>query len=77
MNFLQAALFQWLNPKAWVVAVGGVATYTTANGVFAQAFVLAIIFLIVTLPSLAFWTFTGSALRVCCGVTARYAYSIS
>lgn len=59
MNFLQAALFQWLNPKAWVVAVGGVATYTTANGVFAQAFVLAIIFLIVTLPSLAFWTFTG------------------
>ena len=28
MTFLQAAAFQWVNPKAWVMAVGIIATYT-------------------------------------------------
>src|SRR5262245_30490319 len=28
MTFLQAALFQWLNPKGWMSAIGAVATYT-------------------------------------------------
>jgi threonine/homoserine/homoserine lactone efflux protein len=27
-TFLQAAAFQWVNPKAWVMAVGAIATYT-------------------------------------------------
>ncbi|WP_163280031.1 LysE family translocator, partial [Klebsiella aerogenes] len=28
MSFLQAAAFQWVNPKAWIMAIGAVATYT-------------------------------------------------
>lgn len=59
LNFLQAALFQWLNPKAWVITLSAVATYTTASGVFAEASVLAVMFLVVTVPSLAFWTLMG------------------
>ena len=61
LSFLQAALFQWVNPKAWIVAVGGVATYTSAAGatLFAQAAVLALIFLAVTVPVVVFWTMTG------------------
>src|SRR3546814_9687678 len=31
-SFLQAALFQWVNPKAWVIALSAVATYTSAEG---------------------------------------------
>jgi threonine/homoserine/homoserine lactone efflux protein len=27
MTFLQAALFQWVNPKAWIMAVGAVSAY--------------------------------------------------
>ena len=58
-------MFQWLNPKAWVIALGGVATYTTASGVFAQASMLAILFLFVTVPTLSFWTLMGvSAARL-------------
>ena len=61
LSFLQAALFQWVNPKAWVIALGSVATYTNADGraVIVQAAVLGAIFLVVTLPTTAFWTMTG------------------
>lgn len=60
-SFMQAALFQWVNPKAWMIALGAVAAYTTAagSGLVAQAAVLALIFLIVTLPVVAFWTLVG------------------
>ena len=61
LSFVQAALFQWVNPKAWVIALGAVAAYTTAagSGLVAQAAVLASIFLLVTLPTVALWTLVG------------------
>jgi threonine/homoserine/homoserine lactone efflux protein len=61
MSFLQAALFQWMNPKAWVIALGAVVTYTTASGaaLVVQAVVLAAIFALVILPSTALWTAAG------------------
>ncbi|WP_137390067.1 LysE family translocator [Rhodoligotrophos defluvii] len=61
LSFLQAALFQWVNPKAWVVSLSAIATFTSADGpaITLQAFVLALIFCLVTVPSLAFWTLTG------------------
>jgi threonine/homoserine/homoserine lactone efflux protein len=55
-SFFEAALFQWVNPKAWIIALSAVATYTTAPG---EAAVLAAIFLAVTLPVLAGWTLIG------------------
>jgi threonine/homoserine/homoserine lactone efflux protein len=61
LSFLQAALFQWVNPKAWVIAVGAVAAYTTATGaaLIAQSGLIAVIFFAVTLPSVAGWTLLG------------------
>ena len=61
LGFLQAALFQWINPKAWIVAMSGIATYTGAAGtaLFAQALALALIFLAVSVPTVMFWTMTG------------------
>ena len=32
LTCLQAAAFQWINPKAWMMAVGAISAYTTANG---------------------------------------------
>jgi threonine/homoserine/homoserine lactone efflux protein len=55
-SFFEAALFQWVNPKAWIIALSAVATYTTAPR---EAAVLAAIFLAVTLPVLAGWTLVG------------------
>ena len=59
LTFLQAGLFQWVNPKAWVIALGAVAAYTTAEAVLGQALMLAAIFGVVTLPVVAGWTLAG------------------
>lgn len=61
LSFLQAALFQWINPKAWVVALGAIAAYTTAAGLALvwQTALLGAIFLVVTLPITAGWTLVG------------------
>jgi threonine/homoserine/homoserine lactone efflux protein len=32
IGFLEAALFTWMNPKAWVSVLGGLAAYTTVGG---------------------------------------------
>ncbi len=61
LTFLQAALFQWVNPKAWIIAVGAVVTFTTAGhgDVLARALLLAVMFMAVTLPTTAMWTSVG------------------
>ena len=60
LTFTQAALFQWVNPKAWVIAASAIVTYTSGGGaVLAQAAALAVVFLVVTLPTIAFWTSVG------------------
>lgn len=32
INFVEAVLFQWINPKGWMTAVGALAAYTTVGG---------------------------------------------
>jgi threonine/homoserine/homoserine lactone efflux protein len=61
MSFLQAALFQWVNPKAWLITLSALATLTSAEHrpSLARALVLAALFLAVTLPITAFWTSIG------------------
>ena len=60
LGFTRAALFQWVNPKAWIIAVGAVVTYTTSGAaVMAEVLALALIFIVVSLPCLAVWTLAG------------------
>jgi threonine/homoserine/homoserine lactone efflux protein len=61
MSFLQAALFQWINPKAWLVTISALATVASVGGhpSTTRALVLALVFLAVTLPITAFWTMVG------------------
>ena len=59
-TFLQAAGFQWVNPKAWVMAVGAITAYTSAGGYYYLEIVLiALIFLVVCIPSISIWTLFG------------------
>jgi threonine/homoserine/homoserine lactone efflux protein len=62
-TFLQAAAFQWVNPKAWVMAVGVVATYTPQNSFFANLVIATLVCGIVNLPSIGIWVTFGTALR--------------
>jgi threonine/homoserine/homoserine lactone efflux protein len=62
MTFLQAAAFQWVNPKAWAMALGAVSAYVTTPSVAAYALV-AVIFAGVNLPSVTVWAAAGQGLR--------------
>jgi threonine/homoserine/homoserine lactone efflux protein len=62
-TFLQAAAFQWVNPKAWVMVVGVAATYIPQSGFFMNLLVATVVCGIVNLPSISLWVTFGSALR--------------
>ena len=63
LGFWGAAAFQWVNPKAWVMAVGAITTYTPAQGYVLNVIVIAAVFALVNLPSVGVWVMFGSALR--------------
>lgn len=63
LTFLQGALFQWVNPKAWVMTVGIVATYTPREGFLGNLAIAGLVCVVVGLPCLGVWTGFGSALR--------------
>ncbi|MCY1401883.1 Cysteine/O-acetylserine efflux protein [compost metagenome] len=63
LGFWGAAAFQWVNPKAWVMAIGAITTYTPSQGYFVNVFIIALVFAIINLPSVCFWAGCGSALR--------------
>ena len=64
ISFLQAVGFQWVNPKAWVMSVGAVATYVPEGaGLLANVAMVVLVFSLVNLPCIAAWTGGGVALR--------------
>ncbi|THD84533.1 LysE family translocator [Aliigemmobacter aestuarii] len=62
LTFLQAAAFQWVNPKAWAMALGAVAAYVPHPSVSAFA-LLALVFAAVNLPSVSVWAWAGQGVR--------------
>jgi len=63
MTFLQAALFQWLNPKAWTMAIGAISAYVPATHPVSGLMLVAFVFGLVNLPSCAVWAAMGVQLR--------------
>lgn len=57
-TFIQAALFQWVNPKAWTMALTAIAVYT-ADQSLGAVMLVALIFGLVNLPSVSTWTILG------------------
>ena len=63
-TFLQAAGFQWVNPKAWVMAVGATTVYTSAGGYFyLEVGLISLIFLVVCIPCVSIWALFGIGIR--------------
>jgi threonine/homoserine/homoserine lactone efflux protein len=64
LNFIEAAGFQWVNPKAWMIAVSAIPAFTTIGGhYYAELLLIAAIFTAVTLPSCAVWCLFGVGIR--------------
>ena len=62
ITFLQAAAFQWVNPKAWAMALAAVTFYAPDRSVGAIVMV-ACVFGALNLPSVSAWTVLGTGLR--------------
>ena len=63
-SFIQAALFQWVNGKAWVMASGAVAAFTSVGGVYwLEVCMITAAFLLVAFPCVGIWLVFGAALR--------------
>lgn len=63
MTFIQAALFQWVNPKAWTMALGAVSVYVPASNPILGLFLVAGIFGAINLPVVSTWAAMGVQLR--------------
>ncbi|ELX8378657.1 LysE family translocator [Providencia vermicola] len=63
LTLLEAALFQWVNPKAWMMAVSGMALYTESMNPYSSMLIVAIIFSLINFPCVTIWAMFGSELR--------------
>jgi threonine/homoserine/homoserine lactone efflux protein len=63
MTFIQAALFQWVNPKAWTMALTAVSAYTLPADPIVSLLVVAAVFGAINLPLVGSWTLLGMQLR--------------
>lgn len=62
LTFLQAAGFQWVNPKAWAMALTAVGAYAPSAEPIALVLV-ALVFGLVNLPSTGLWAVLGVQVR--------------
>ena len=62
-TFWQAAAFQWVNPKAWAMALGAVTAYAPPERYVANVVLVAVVFTVVNLPCIFSWAAFGAVLR--------------
>lgn len=81
LTFIEALLFQWLNPKAWAMITGAIAAFTSSQGIYwNQIISIAIVFLVVGIPCTLTWLMFGSRLQRLLQVPAyrrRFNYSMA
>jgi len=63
MTFLEAAAFQWVNPKAWVMLVTAMGIYTDPDHYSDTVMLIFLAFALATIPCVAAWAGFGSVLR--------------
>jgi threonine/homoserine/homoserine lactone efflux protein len=63
MNFLEAVAFQWVNPKAWLMAMTAMTAYASADPRLVSVFLVTAVFAVVNVPSIALWCGLGAGMR--------------
>ena len=66
MTFLQAVAFQWVNPKAFVMAMAAITTYvpeTQGAAFFMNVTIVSVLYALVILPCMGTWAVFGKAFR--------------
>ncbi len=64
LTFFQATLFQWVNPKAWIMGTSALATYSVVGSdPVWQILGIVAVFFIFTFPAVGAWLVFGAALQ--------------
>ena len=63
LTFFQAALFQWVNPKAWAMALTAISAYAPASQPVLGILAVALVCGAINLPSITTWVVLGTQLR--------------
>jgi threonine/homoserine/homoserine lactone efflux protein len=66
MRWWQAAIFQWINPKGWVMGLSAISAYVpqqNGSASMPHLVVLALMFIVVNIPVGMVWTLFGVRLR--------------
>jgi threonine/homoserine/homoserine lactone efflux protein len=71
LRFHEAAAFQWVNPKAWVMAIGVSAAYASGGDPVGDAAIIAAVFVIAGLTSSQTWAAFGAGIGRILGTGAR------
>ncbi|KIC46094.1 hypothetical protein RA28_09800 [Ruegeria sp. ANG-S4] len=62
LSFLQAAAFQWVNPKVWAMALAAISIYAPSGGI-AQVVLVSCIFGSVNFPAVGLWAVAGTKIN--------------
>ncbi len=60
LTFLQAALFQWVNPKAWMMGVGAISIYTLSTNFMLNAVLISALYLVACIFCTGAWLVLGN-----------------
>ncbi len=63
MTFLQAASFQWVNPKAWSMGLTALGAYNLPDAPTLSVIAIVVVFMIVNLPAITTWMLLGTQMR--------------
>jgi threonine/homoserine/homoserine lactone efflux protein len=63
MTFLQAVMFQWVNPKAWTMALSAISIYAPERDLMSILWVSAV-YCVVNIPSISVWVVLGQKLQL-------------
>lgn len=63
LSFLQAAMFQWVNPKAWLMAIGTISIFAISSHYLNNAIIISVVYFLMCIPCIGAWLLFGKFLQ--------------
>ena len=78
LGVVGAVLFQWVNPKAWMMVLNTAILFLPRGGGWSSALSLGFVCMLINLPCIAIWAVVGDRMRNCLrDPRALFAFNVS
>jgi len=71
LTFFESALFQYANPKAWMLSIATAGTYASGAHIAERTAIVCVVFAVACIASLVAWAWAGATLRRHLGIGRR------